>query len=656
MRTRTLIALAIAALFTFTAAYSVNPTVSNGVATYHSDTNIGRKFQPPSTWDKIIIEENVTITGSFYFPTRTTPMEICGESRTTSIIKGDGTRPTDDGIQGRSYSAIRFDKSPDVYIHDLRSLDPMKFHISAGFGKVIVEGCDLIESRGEHTTDGVHGGEQSVIVRDCYIDTWDDALYTRECFLVENTTIVHNKNGSPFMTSWGAAADKGYTCVIRNCSVIDNYDASNYNHGVVAWAGKSDDYAQTITLKFQGTFSKTTASGATSSYMYSIGRTNGDSIKNATIKVDGLCPNQSSIDYRSGASNCTVNFINCSSSGELPVPGLIEAEHYTDSSGVDTEDVTDWGGGKNVGWVHNGDWTEYDVDVLYSSSYEASFRVASNTSGGTITIKSGSTTVGSVTVSGTGGWQNWTTVTTDIELDAGSQTLKLEYSGGSGFLFNVNWMDLNTNSTAPTGETITLEGNNLLYVCSENGTKAMNCDRSSVGAWEKFTVVDAGSGKIALKGNNNKYVNDGSPMWCTETTITNAAKFTWVDAGNGKIALLGNNGKYVCSENGSSSMNCNRDGYGGWETFIVDVTSKSAENLPENSITNNEVNIYPNPASDIINIEATGTVNVQVYNLQGKLVYANIFEDFGSIDASELGGAGVYIVHAANTVQKLLVK
>ncbi|MCG8698370.1 MAG: glycoside hydrolase family 28 protein [Bacteroidales bacterium] len=170
--------------------FAQNPTVKNGVATYHANKNIGRKFKVPDSWDKIVIKANVTVTGSFYFPTRTRPMEIMGESRKTSIIKGDGSRPTNDGINGRSYSAIRFDKSPNTYIHDLRSLNPMKFHIMGGFGNVKVERCDLIENRGAHSSDGIHGG--SVTIDDCYIDTWDDALYLRDCKRVENCTIIHN--------------------------------------------------------------------------------------------------------------------------------------------------------------------------------------------------------------------------------------------------------------------------------------------------------------------------------------------------------------------------------------------------------------------------------------------------------------------------------
>ncbi len=198
---------------------SNNPIVQNGVATFVADINIGQKFLVPDEWRKVVIKENVTVTGSFYMPERTKAIEIAGESRTTSIIKGDGSRPVDDGKKGRTYSAIRCDKSPDLYVHDLRSLNPMKFHIHGGFGNVTVERCDLIEDRGIHTTDGVHGGIGLVTVKDCYINTWDDAVYVTECKLVENTTIVHNKNGAPFQVTWGHKVN-GEICIIRNYAIV----------------------------------------------------------------------------------------------------------------------------------------------------------------------------------------------------------------------------------------------------------------------------------------------------------------------------------------------------------------------------------------------------------------------------------------------------
>lgn len=187
-------------------AFAQNPSVVNGVATYTASTNIGRKFEVPDTWNKIVINANVTITGSFYMPTRTKAIEIMGKNRKTAIIQGDGSRPTDDfdangnPLKGRTYSAIRADKSPDVYVHDLTITKPMKLHIHGGFGKVTVERCHIIAGSKTHTTDGIHGGKGKTVIRDCYINVFDDALYTMESKLVENSASVFNRCHCAFIT------------------------------------------------------------------------------------------------------------------------------------------------------------------------------------------------------------------------------------------------------------------------------------------------------------------------------------------------------------------------------------------------------------------------------------------------------------------------
>lgn len=293
-----------------TSLFAGNPSVVDSVATYTSDKNIGKKFEVPDSWKKIIIKEGVTLTGSFYMPNRTKAIEIGGESRTSSVIQGDGSRPTDDGIKGRSYSAIRCDESPDLYVHDLMITKPMKFHIHGGFGNVTVERCNIIAGTETFTTDGIHGGVGKTVVKDCYIDVYDDALYTIECKLVEGTTIVHNRNGGPFMTSWGAAVPKNHVCVIRNCKVIDNYHHSDYNHGIVSWAGKSKADSQTVTLKFEGSFDYVVNPGKKSSAMYTIGRPGRVGVNDAHIIIDGICPRKSSIDLRN-STNSTVSFTNC---------------------------------------------------------------------------------------------------------------------------------------------------------------------------------------------------------------------------------------------------------------------------------------------------------------------------------------------------------
>lgn len=127
-------------------------------------------------------------------------------------------------------------------------------------------------------------------------------------------------------------------------------------------------------------------------------------------------------------------------------------------------------------------------------------------------------------------------------------------------------------SYAPVGKVIKLKGFNNKYVTGQNGQQPMWCDRSTAGAWEKFTVVNAGGGKIALKS-MNKYVsseNGTAPITCNRTAISDWEKFDWVVNADGTISLRGNNGTYISSENGTSAMTCNRTSVSGWEAFIVE--------------------------------------------------------------------------------------
>lgn len=303
--------LCVSVLFVLLCSLSVqaqNPKVQNGVATYTANKNIGSQFLVPDSWDKIVINANVTLTGSFYMPTRTRPIEIMGKDWNTSVIKGtDATEWHAQGnTEARQHSAIRCDKSPDVYIHDLKSLNPDKFHISAGFGYVTVDHCRLIDNRGRHTTDGVHGGRQKVTVKNCYIDTHDDALYLSECVLVENTTIVHNKNGGPLQVGWGYDDFNNHTCIVRNVKVIDAYNGTNYNHGVVSWARRDGTGSVTINVDFQGTFTRETKAGAKQSHMYQIGRWS-EVLNDGILKVTGECRwSNSFINYFNGSSKLIV--------------------------------------------------------------------------------------------------------------------------------------------------------------------------------------------------------------------------------------------------------------------------------------------------------------------------------------------------------------
>jgi arabinoxylan arabinofuranohydrolase len=133
-------------------------------------------------------------------------------------------------------------------------------------------------------------------------------------------------------------------------------------------------------------------------------------------------------------------------SGGAPQNGILnpyvrqEAETIAWSSGVETERASE--GGMNVGYLENGDYLKVKGVAFGSGATSFSARVASATAGGRLELRLGSPTgtlAGTCTVPGTGGWQTWTTVGCGVTGATGTQDLYLRFTGGSGYLFNVNW-------------------------------------------------------------------------------------------------------------------------------------------------------------------------------------------------------------------------
>jgi endoglucanase len=132
-----------------------------------------------------------------------------------------------------------------------------------------------------------------------------------------------------------------------------------------------------------------------------------------------------------------------SSSGTVHV----EAENWNNMSGVATENTTDVGGGKDVGWIDNGDWMDYNVSVSGAGTYTINLRLATPYTGSQLQIKDASGGVlATVNVPTTGGFQNWQTVSASIGLQAGSQTIRIQSTASAGF--NINWLEIVAGSSA----------------------------------------------------------------------------------------------------------------------------------------------------------------------------------------------------------------
>jgi 5-hydroxyisourate hydrolase-like protein (transthyretin family) len=125
----------------------------------------------------------------------------------------------------------------------------------------------------------------------------------------------------------------------------------------------------------------------------------------------------------------------------------IEAETYSNMSGIQTEPTSDAGGGLNVGWQDNNDWMDYSVNLASAGTYTVNFRVASYFTGAQFQLRNSSGAVlTTVTVPNTGGFQKWQTTSASVSLPAGQQTLRIVTTNANGG-WNINWWEITTNAT-----------------------------------------------------------------------------------------------------------------------------------------------------------------------------------------------------------------
>jgi hypothetical protein len=99
------------------------------------------------------------------------------------------------------------------------------------------------------------------------------------------------------------------------------------------------------------------------------------------------------------------------------------------SDGVDLEVCADTGCGDDIGWTAAGQWFKYTVNVATAGTYALSLRLAAPTAVTNalqIDNAAGTDLTGVITAPATGGYQNWTTVTANITLPAGVQTLTID--------------------------------------------------------------------------------------------------------------------------------------------------------------------------------------------------------------------------------------
>lgn len=115
----------------------------------------------------------------------------------------------------------------------------------------------------------------------------------------------------------------------------------------------------------------------------------------------------------------------------------IEAEAFSAQAGVQTEACSE--GGLNVGWIDTNDWMAYNsINFPTSGNYRVEYRVASP-SGGTLSLdlNAGTLQLGQLGIPATGGWQNWTTISHTVNINAGTYNVGVFAPRGG---WNLNWL------------------------------------------------------------------------------------------------------------------------------------------------------------------------------------------------------------------------
>lgn len=174
----------------------------------------------PEIVKHIVINEDVTVTGEFYFEYDCT---LEGKNWETSRIFGTNEQNYLDQSRGFSAVYVSFyeNKKATLHVKRLTSLNPKVYHFTTKINGVIhMDSCRVIDDRGGrfNNSDGFQASHGST-VRNSYFETGEDVLKIYSDNLFENVTIKMIEFAVPIQCGWGDYGS-GITATIRNLRII----------------------------------------------------------------------------------------------------------------------------------------------------------------------------------------------------------------------------------------------------------------------------------------------------------------------------------------------------------------------------------------------------------------------------------------------------
>ncbi len=397
------------------------------------------------------------------------------------------------------------------------------------------------------------------------------------------------------------------------------------------------------------------------------------------------------------------------------IPGKVEAEDYLRMFGLGVEDTSDDGGGSNIGYTHEGDYSDYKIFTSSSSSYTVDFRVASESDGGKVALALVEQNTSrefivlpEVEIPVTGGWQNWTTVTANLEnkIPKGIFLLRLKVIEGG---FNMNWLnfrDIDTdldgisdsNDNCPnTAEGVKVDTNgcpifelpinnyiveisSTTCIGNNDGVIYLNIEDASY----DYTVSITGKDNLRISGTNKNatisnlskgtyqicFKVDGQELYeqCFEVVVGEPKALTAlieVDNDEKKTTIIMNGSNvYNVTINGKTQRTSNdtfeSNLIAGLNIIRVETDLKCQGYIEKEIFISEDIHYYPNPTEKNINLHVGGKddiIKVIIFTEKGDLVYSdyhNITEDSRKtqIDLSNQIVGKYIVIIESKTVRK----
>jgi predicted phosphodiesterase len=335
------------------------------------------------------------------------------------------------------------------------------------------------------------------------------------------------------------------------------------------------------------------------------------------------------------------------------IPGIIQAEDYCDMSGVQ--------GTTTIGWIDDGDWMSYNVNVAATDTYTVDISAASLNGGGVLELQVGGNVVGTLNIPSTGSWIDYVTYSLDVELDEGIHVLRM-YAATGGF--NLDWYEFTYAQGGGGGGGFELcrEAEDYNYMsgvqvepCNDEGG-GFNVNQIQTGDWMSYQIEIPTTGDYEIdyrvttiydgclikldRDAGSTIIDDNIPVpntggWDNWTTVTRPIS---LDAGQYYIGIAARQG--------------------GWNFNWFCIRDAAGKTIPSSDVTTDLTPAtyslsqnYPNPFNPVTtiqyNLPEQSFVTLKVYNIRGEEVTTLVETEQQSgsynvtFDATELN-SGIY--------------